>query len=158
MKIIAQKMFVIALLLMVILLVGCSNINSKGKYVRIRKPTSDQKYIATPNQLIVDYYCKRDLEGKKTFNAWIDKGRPVEQEIGHYFRFLNPAKLGPYWKSSSINLPHLLHRLTVGVYSGPLGCCKGKKDIDKCVDTRDVTVVNIPHRPIKIMPLGDSIT
>ena len=158
MKIITQKVFAVALLFMVILLVGCSNINNNGKYVKIRKPTPDQKYIATPNQLIVDYYCKSDPEGKKTFNAWIDKGRPVEQEIGHYFRFFNLAKPWPYWKSSSINLPYGLHRLTAGVYSGPLGCCEGKKDIDKCVDTRDVTVVNIPHRPIRIMPLGDSIT
>ena len=126
--------------LLVLSISACSSIE-------IRKPSGNQKFLVSPNNLMVVHRGCGSVR-QNTFRAWLNKGEPNEQEITDFFSYANET-----WVSSMIPLPQARSFFTAHADVTTSGFCYKRQSTDR----QEMFVVQLP-KPLKIMPLGDSIT
>ena len=113
----------------------------------ITKPSDDQKYLLTPNKLIVRHQGCGTVR-QNTFKAWLNKGDSDEQEITSFFSYSNDT-----WIANNISLPITRNMFTAYADVSTAGFCSERKSTDH----QEMYVIPLP-KPFKIMALGDSIT
>ena len=134
------RIMIICLIVFVFLLTACSSIV-------ITKPSDDQKYLLTPNKLVVRHQGCGTVR-QNTFKAWLNKGDSDEQEITSFFSYSNHT-----WIANNIPLPITRNMFTAYADINTSAFCYERKSTDH----QEMYVITLP-RPLKIMTLGDSIT
>ena len=117
--------------------------------IYIKKPYGAEKFLVSPNKLIVKHKGCGNVE-PDTFRAWLNKDEPDEEEITSFFTYS-----GDTWVAENISLLPGRYMFTAhaNVDFSNSGYCNNKRD----TDDQEMFVLSLPS-PIKIMPLGDSIT
>lgn len=135
-----RRLMIICLIVFLFLFTACSSIV-------ITKPSDDQKYLLTPNKLIVRHQgC--GTARQNTFKAWLNKGDSDEQEITSFFSYSNDT-----WIANNISLPITKNMFTAYADVSTSGFCFERKSTDH----QEMYVIPLP-KPFKIMALGDSLT
>ncbi len=130
----------LVLIFLALLIAACSSIE-------IQKPSDDQKFLLSPNKLVVVHKGCGNIR-ENTFKAWLNKGDSDEQEITAFFSYANDT-----WVANNISLPITRNMLTAYADVSTGAWCYERKSTDH----QEMFVIPLPT-PLKIMPLGDSIT
>ena len=134
------RLMIICLIIFVFLFTACSSIV-------ISKPSDDQKYLLTPNKLIVQHRGCGTVR-QNTFKAWLNKGDSDEQEITSFFSYSNDK-----WTANNIPLPITRNMFTAYADINTSAFCYERNSTDH----QEMYVIPLP-KPFKIMALGDSLT
>lgn len=135
-----RRLMIICLIVFVFLFTACSSIV-------ITKPSDDQKYLLTPNKLIVRHQGCGTVR-QNTFKAWLNKGDSDEQEITSFFSYSNGT-----WIANNISLPITRNMFTAYADINTSAFCYERYSTDH----QEMYVIPL-RKPFKIMALGDSIT
>jgi GDSL-like Lipase/Acylhydrolase family/Superinfection immunity protein len=130
----------VILTLLALFFTACSSIE-------IRKPSNDQQFLLSPNNLVVNHRGCGEVR-QSTFRAWLNRGEPNEQEITQAFSYANDT-----WVSITIPLPLGWNNFTAYADADTGLFC-----FERRWDNQKMGVMQQFPRPLKIMPLGDSIT